>query len=366
MADFFTFDRIQFFSILFSLTVFAAIFWLVKRRKVKEEYSILWFATALVFLYLSLDRHAVDRLGNLFGIAYKPTIILLIIAGFTTLVLVHITVVITRLTDQNKELIQELGLSNLSRKLPRVPPGLAPRNSEILVIVPAYNEATSIAAVIADLKTLEPAPDILVVNDGSWDGTYAAAKATRQALVVNLPTNLGIGGAVQTGFKWAARNGYRIAIQFDGDGQHIAGEIPKLLAALKEKKAGMVIGSRFIERHSGYRSTFVRRLGIRVFKAVNSMLIGQTITDNTSGFRAYDRQAIEFLARHYPVDYPEPEAVILLGKNGFPMAEVFTSMRERQSGGSSITGLKSLYYMVKVLLAISMTALRKPLPKGRS
>ena len=177
-----------------------------------------------------------------------------------------------------------------------------------------------------------------MVNDGSWDGTYEAAKATRQALMVNLPNNLGIGGAVQTGFKWAARHGYRIAIQFDGDGQHIAAEIPKLLAALKEKKAGMVIGSRFIERHSGYRSTFVRRLGIRVFKAVNSLLIGQTITDNTSGFRAYDRRTIEFLARHYPVDYPEPEAVILLGKNGFPIAEVFTRMRERQSGGSSITG----------------------------
>ena len=193
-------------------------------------------------------------------------------------------------------------------------------------------------------------------------GPTQAAKSTRQALVVNLPNNLGIGGAVQTGFKWAARNGYRIAIQFDGDGQHIAAEIPKLLEALAKKKAGMVIGSRFIERHSGYRSTFVRRLGIRVFKAVNSLLIGQTITDNTSGFRAYDRRAIEFLARHYPVDYPEPEAVILLGKNGFSIAEVFTRMQERQAGGSSISGVKSLYYMVKVLLAILMTALRKPQP----
>lgn len=360
MSDFFAFDRIQLFSIIFSLAVFAAIFWLVKRRKVKEEYSILWFATALVFLYLSLDRFAVDRLGDLFGIAYKPTILLLIIAGFITLVLVHITVVITRLTDQNKVLNQELGLSNLNRKLPNVPPELARRNSEVLVIVPAYNEAENIGRVIADLKTLDLNPDILVVNDGSWDGTYAAAKATRRALVVNLPNNLGIGGAVQTGFKWAARNGYRIAIQFDGDGQHISAEIPKLLIALEGLNAGMVIGSRFIEKHSGYRSTFVRRLGIRVFMAVNSLLIGQRITDNTSGFRAYDRRTIEFLARHYPVDYPEPEAVILLGKNGFSIAEVFTRMQERQAGGSSITGLKSLYYMVKVLLAILMTSLRKP------
>jgi hypothetical protein len=360
MPEIFFMDRIQFISIIFSLAVFSAIFWLVKRRKVKEEYSILWFVTALVFLYLSLDRYAVDRLGNLFGIAYKPTVILLIIAGFMTLVLVHITVVITRLADQNKELIQELGLSNLSRKLASIPHGLAQRRSELLVIVPAYNEAGNIARVIADLKTLALNPDILVINDGSWDGTYAVAKATRQALVVNLPNNLGIGGAVQTGFKWAARSGYRIAIQFDGDGQHIAAEIPGLLKVMADKQADMVIGSRFIGKHGGYRSTFARRFGIRIFMAVNSLLIGQTITDNTSGFRAYNRRAIEFLARHYPVDYPEPEAVILLGRNGFTIAETVARMQQRQAGGSSISGTKSLYYMVKVLLAILMTALRKP------
>jgi hypothetical protein len=362
----FVFDRIQFFSIIFSVIVFAAIFWLVKRRKVKEEYSILWFATALVFLYMSLDRYAVDRLGDLFGIAYKPTILLLIISGFITLVLVHITVVITRLTDQNKELIQELGLSNLNRKRLNVPASLRHRSSEVLVIVPAYNEAGNIGRTIADLKTLDLNPDVLVVNDGSWDETYAVVKVTRQALVVNLPTNLGIGGAVQTGFKWAARNGYQIAIQFDGDGQHIAAEIPKLLAALRGENAGMVIGSRFLEKHSGFRSTFVRRLGSKVFMAVNSLLIGQTITDNTSGFRAYDRRAIEFLARHYPVDYPEPEAVILLGKNDFPIVEVATLMQERHAGGSSISGVRSLYYMVKVLLAIFMTSLRKPIMPGKT
>ena len=310
---------------------------------------------------MSLDRYAVDRLGNLFGIAYKPTIILLLISGFITLVLVHITVVITRLADQNHGLIQELGLSNLNRKLGRITHGLARKNSKILVIVPAFNEAENIGRVIADLKTLELNPDVLVVNDGSWDETYAVAKATRQALVVNLSNNLGIGGAVQTGFKWAARNKYEVAIQFDGDGQHIAAEIPKLLKVLEEKNAGMVIGSRFVEKHTGYRSTFTRRLGIRVFMAVNSLIIGQTITDNTSGFRAYGRKTIEFLSRYYPVDYPEPEAVILLGKNGFTIAEVATKMLERQSGGSSISGLDGFYYMVKVLLAVLMAAIRKPL-----
>ena len=360
MEEFFVVDRIQLVYILFSLAVFATIFLLVKNRKVKEEYSILWFATAVVFLYMSIDRFAVDRLGNLFGIAYKPTIILLLIAGFITLVLVHITVVITRLTDQNKEVIQELALANLNRKLQNIPPEVAQKRSEILVVVPAYNEAENISRVIADLKTLDFNPDILVINDGSRDRTYQAAKASGKALVVNLSNNLGIGGAVQTGFKWADRNGYLVAVQFDGDGQHIAAEVPKLLDALKEHGASMVIGSRFIKKHAGYRSTFARRIGIKVFMAVNSLLIGQTITDNTSGFRAYDRTAIEFLARNYPVDYPEPEAVILLGKNDFKIAEVSADMRERQSGGSSIHGFLNLYYMVKVLLAVFMTALRKP------
>jgi hypothetical protein len=123
----------------------------------------------------------------------------------------------------------------------------------------------------------------------------------------------------------------------------------------------MVIGSRFLEKHAGFRSTFVRRLGIRLFEGLNSLLIGQRITDNTSGFRAYDRRAIQFLALHYPVDYPEPEAVILLGRNGFRIVEVATEMRERQGGGSSIGGIKGLYYMIKVVLAVVMTFLRKPI-----
>jgi hypothetical protein len=165
---------------------------------------------------------------------------------------------------------------------------------------------------------------------------------------------------VQTGFKYAARNSYQVAIQFDGDGQHLAAEIPKLLARLDQGGVSMVIGSRFLEKHAGYRSTFVRRLGIRVFEGLNSILIGQRITDNTSGFRAYDQQTIAFLARHYPVDYPEPEAVILLGRNGFRIAEVAALMRERQEGGSSIGGVKGVYYMIKVVLAILMTALRRP------
>lgn len=354
MTNAFVFDRIQFFSIIFSLFIFFFIFSLVKNRRVKEEYSILWFAMSFFLLYLSLDRYAIDRLGSLFGIAYPPSVLTLMTTGFTFLLLIHMTVVVTRLSDQNKELIQEMGLSHLRS---------GQRRHELLVIVPAYNEADNIGRVIEDLQGAACGLDILVVNDGSSDGTSEVARRYEDVVVVDLPKNLGIGGAVQTGFKYAARRGYLRAMQFDGDGQHLAGEVPKLLNMLATTASNMVIGSRFIGHNSGFRSTFVRRLGIRVFEALNSLLIRQRITDNTSGFRLYDRRAIEFLAVHYPVDYPEPEAVILLGKNGFRLAEVAVEMRERHSGGSSIAGIRGLYYMIKVVLAVLMTALRRPLIK---
>ncbi|SNB46608.1 DUF2304 family protein [Geobacter sp. DSM 9736] len=359
-------DKIQVVAIIFSLGIFAFIFELVKHRRMKEEYSIVWFMMSLFFLYLSLDRFAIDRLGGLFGIAYKPSILMLIITAFVFLVLIHITVVITRLSEQNAELIQELGLGRLQAELAGDPYAASKKKADILVIVPAYNEEVNIVRVIHDLKSISTDLDILVINDGSADNTGEAARSTGEALVVDLPTNLGIGGAVQTGFKYALRNAYQIAIQFDGDGQHRAEEIRKLLDLLIDGGASMAIGSRFLGGREGFRSTFVRRIGIRLFQVLNSLLIGQRITDNTSGFRAYDRETIEFLARYYPVDYPEPEAVILLGKNGFRIAEASTIMRERTGGDSSIAGITGLYYMMKVILAIFMTSLRRPLRSAGS
>jgi hypothetical protein len=357
ISDFLFIDKIQFFSIIFSLFIFFFIFRLVKNKRIREDYSILWFAMSLFLLYLSFDRYAIDRLGQLFGVAYPPSVLTLMTTGFTFLLLIHLTVVITRLSEQSKELIQEMGLRHA---------GLAEKHSEILVIVPAYNEEQNIARVIEDLESVEIDLDIVVINDGSLDNTSQVARSGNRVLVIDLPKNLGIGGAVQTGFKYAARNNYRVAVQFDGDGQHLAAEIPKLLKALESQAVSMVIGSRFVEAQAGYRSTFTRRIGIRLFQAFNSFLIRQRVTDNTSGFRAYDRRSIEFLARYYPVDYPEPEAVILLGRNGFTITEVSILMRERQGGDSSIIGITGGYYMIKVLLAIIMTALRKPVAGVRN
>ncbi len=228
----------------------------------------------------------------------------------------------------------------------------------VLIIVPAFNESASIGGVVESLRSEFPLADVLVVDDGSRDGTGSIAKQGGWARVVSLPCNLGIGGAVQTGFKLACREGYDAAVQFDGDGQHLACEIESILAPIRSGQADVVIGSRFGQNNGGFKSTGFRRIGIKLFALLNSLLIRQRITDNTSGFRAYNHRALCFLAESYPTDYPEPEAVIMLGRNGFRLREVPVRMRERQGGKSSIRGFSSLYYMLKVFLGIFMGVLR--------
>ncbi len=256
-------------------------------------------------------------------------------------------------------------MSQALQGLPAALEDSAAVGTRLLLVVPAYNEAANIVRVVGDLATQLPEATILVVNDGSSDETSRLARRTGQCTVVDLPCNLGIGGAVQTGFKFATRRGFEVVVQVDGDGQHKAEEIRGLVRALEAGRYDMVIGSRFLGIDS-FRSTALRRIGIRLFAVVNSLAIRQPITDNTSGFRAYGREAIAFLAKHYPVDYPEPEAVILLGRNGFRIKEIPVAMEERQGGHSSIHGLKSAYYMIKVLLAIGLNMVRPPLRNGRS
>ena len=227
----------------------------------------------------------------------------------------------------------------------------------LLFIVPAYNEAASLRLVVQDIFAYYPTADVVVVNDGSTDTTVQVAEQLPVHLV-NLPHNLGIGGAVQTGLMFAEREGYDVAVQFDGDGQHRAEQVSNLLDALAEPGVDAAIGSRFVGA-TGYRAPFLRRLGIAVFRVVLSSVVDQRITDATSGFRAYTRAAIAFLAHNYPHDYPEPESVVTLCRQGFVVREVAVQMRERQGGHSSITPQRSIYYMVKVLLAILVGASRK-------
>lgn len=237
-------------------------------------------------------------------------------------------------------------------------------NKKTALLIPCYNEEKCIAGVIESITKMLPDMYLVIVNDASKDNTAKIVAETVNVndhiILLDLPTNLGIGGAVQTAFRYAARNGFDYAVKVDGDGQHPANQIEKLLTLLIENKADMVIGSRFILKEK-FQSTFCRRIGIYFFRFVNSLLIGQTITDNTSGFRAYNRKALEFAEENYPsFDYPEPEEVVLMAKNGFRIAEIPVQMECRQGGVSSISPIKAMYYMMKVFFAVLMTAFRPP------
>jgi glycosyltransferase involved in cell wall biosynthesis len=223
--------------------------------------------------------------------------------------------------------------------------------------MPAYNEERSLPRVIAEIRDFDPHLEIVVVDDGSTDRTAQVAEAAG-ARVLKLPFNVGIGGAVQTGYQFALENGFDVAVQVDGDGQHDPREIPRLLEPLLEDRADMVVGSRFAPG-GGYRGTPLRRVGIHLFAAIVSLLVRARVTDTTSGFRAVNRKAIRLFALDYPPDYPEVEATVLLVRCGLRMLEVPVQMRVRETGSSSITALRSVYYMVKVLLALFIGLFRR-------
>ena len=228
---------------------------------------------------------------------------------------------------------------------------------KICVIIPALNESQNIGFVVEEVKKALPLSTVLVIDDGSDDNTSVIAKEFG-ALVIRLGSNLGIGAAVQTGFKYAQANNFDIAVQLDADGQHDPFYIKELVKPILEKKADVAIGSRFIE-NNGYRSTFSRRIGIKWFSTLTKLLMKKKILDCTSGFRAYNQRAIHFLYDRYPDDYPEPESLFMLDKNGFGISEVPVVMRERKGGISSINSLKSIYYIIKVTLASTMWSIRK-------
>ena len=238
--------------------------------------------------------------------------------------------------------------------------------SKVLVIIPAYNEADNIVNVISEIKHSFPVYDIMVVNDGSKDNTGELAEQTDLAYVINLPYNMGIGASVQTGFKYAVKHNYDVALQFDGDGQHMIGEIKKIIQPIENSKADCVIGSRFTQKAENYKPKSLRLLGIYILRFFSYLYVNQKIADQTSGFRAYNQKAIAFLAVHYPIDYPEPELIILLARNKFRLLEVFTQMRERQGGVSSIPVWKGPYYVIKVLLSMTMAALRSQKIKSKN
>ena len=231
--------------------------------------------------------------------------------------------------------------------------------SRNLAIVPAHNEVEAIVSTIEAIGHWAPDFDILVVDDGSTDATAERARGAG-ASVLRLPFNLGIGGAMQSGYIYAEQHGYEIAVQVDGDGQHDPRHIPELLKRMRdEPDLNMVTGSRFLDRDgTGYRSSPARRVGIRLFARVLSLITRQRVTDPTSGFRMGDRRAIELFANDYPNDYPEVEAIVLMHTHRLRSLEVPVVMAPRLTGESAISSTQSVYYMVKVLLAVFVALFR--------
>lgn len=225
-----------------------------------------------------------------------------------------------------------------------------------IVIIPAYNESLSIERTVRDIEEHAPEFDYVIINDCSSDHTLDVCKE-KHLNVVDLPINLGIGGAVQTGYLYAYLNGYDMAVQFDGDGQHDAKYLNDMAKCLEKDDLDMVIGSRFITKE-GFQSTGARRIGIKYFSVLIRLVTGQTVTDPTSGMRLINRRVMEIYAGDYPKDYPEPESVVAILKRKMKVREVPVIMRERSDGVSSISLKRSVYYMIKVTLAILMECLR--------
>lgn len=238
---------------------------------------------------------------------------------------------------------------------------------KVLLIIPAYNEEENILRVSSNIEEYRAklndasayALDYIVVNDGSTDKTAEICKQNGVP-VISLSRNLGIGGAVQTGYKYAHQLGYDVAVQFDGDGQHDIESLDQVVLPVLKGQADLAVGSRFVgKQDDNFKSTFMRRVGIRFLSGAIKLFSGITVKDCTSGYRAANKQVIELFARDYPCDYPEPESLVHVAKKGFKCIEVPVHMFEREGGQSSIRAWKSVYYMIKVTLAIVIAGMQK-------
>lgn len=235
---------------------------------------------------------------------------------------------------------------------------------KVLIIIPTYNESENIVQVIDHLLMQAPECDYLIINDGSTDGTLEKCKE-KNFKYLDLPINLGIGGAVQAGYIYALKNNYDIAVQMDGDGQHDIAYLEEMLKPILMEEADIAIGSRFLKKE-GFQSSHARRIGIRILSLLIRLTTGKRIMDVTSGYRAVNKRFIQIYSKDYPTDYPEPEAIVTAIMNKGKIMEVPVRMKEREGGTSSINFRRSVYYMIKVTLAILVCRLSYGLRRGKA
>lgn len=232
---------------------------------------------------------------------------------------------------------------------------------KVLLIIPAYNEEKNILSVYNIIKKFNDKNnkkyDTIIINDGSTDNTETIL-LKNNIPHITLLKNLGIGGCMQTGYKYAYENNYDIAVQFDGDNQHDINYVNELINNLKDN-INCVIGSRFLSSKNKFRSTFFRRIGIRIISSEIKLFTKQKITDPTSGFRCVDKKIIKYFSNNYPLEYPEPISNVMILKEGFNLKEIPVKMKERKKGFSSIRTWKTVYYMVNVILSIFMISIRR-------
>jgi glycosyltransferase involved in cell wall biosynthesis len=230
--------------------------------------------------------------------------------------------------------------------------------NKYLVLIPAFNEGAVISTVLSDVKTSLPEADILVVNDGSTDQTYDIAK-NAGVMVLDIPCNIGYGGALQTGFRFASEHGYQYVITMDGDAQHDPVSAHNLMEVMDRSGADVVVGSRFLSGH--YRMPFARRIGVWLFSRIAYLHTGARFTDPTSGFQLLNRKAFSYFSEgnNYPLDYPDVNIIMALHKMKFRVTEAPVTMREKRGGKSMHSGVKPLFYVVRMFLAILMVVLRK-------
>ena len=226
-----------------------------------------------------------------------------------------------------------------------------------IAIIPAYNEEGSVARVIDEIRAFDPGFEVVVVDDGSVDQTATVA-AGKGARVLSLPYNLGIGGSVQTAFRYAHENGFELAVRLDGDGQHDAAHLGALISPVLAGEADIAVGSRFLGE-GGYRQSAHRQIGNRILAGAASLVARERVTDPSSGFQALNERAIELFANDYPHEFPEVEATVLVAKHRLRRVEVPAAMRERLAGSSSHGVLKSAYFLAKVLLALFVAVFRR-------